>query len=200
MLAAHAFTGELLIIIVYLLLVTEYMETRVRSKLQGLLDESDFDVGSSEQSTSWSATVFCNSSAVVTESAQMSSQNESEHSSPPSSQQDQWQRVLAKLDGAGPPLKSVRKTEKKVASACANSVEKNPSSSERFSEAWLDTYFDPMVHGYWRAKGGDLVYRMPNGQQVRATGVDAFGPFAEMPLHVQRERNASFWEKMKAKK
>lgn len=36
--------------------------------------------------------------------------------------------------------------------------------------------FDIRVHGYWMTRANGLVYRCPDGQELRAEGVDAFWP------------------------
>jgi hypothetical protein len=81
-----------------------------------------------------------------------------------------WSNLLKKLDANGPPLKKGKTKVEKPAKPPPYSYYEIPAG-----------YFDPYKHGYCFVRS-ELMYRTPDDQLLKATGVDEFGPFKSAPV------------------
>jgi hypothetical protein len=97
-----------------------------------------------------------------------------------------WNAIMCKMDGSGPPIKKQRIISASSKLLTAKQAKTNATPTQR---PWWqdydipDGYFDPSKHGYFMSKHDGLVYKMPDGRRVPATGVDEFGPFETYNPH-----------------
>ena len=83
-----------------------------------------------------------------------------------------WDDLMKKLDGdcLAPKPKAVKK----------NSTGKPSTTTTTTPDFSHTDFFDVTKHGYF-LRNGALIFRMPDGTFVPATGVDSFGPFKDAP-------------------
>ena len=107
----------------------------------------------------------------------------------PKKEEKPWSGLLVRMKPDAP-KGALKRVPRKPAPAPAKKVysdgtEQAPRRAWLPREEWLaqrkkqeqsEDGFDIRVHGYWLTRSRGLVYRCPDGRELPATGVDAFGP------------------------